>query len=247
MANLTVFIFLIFALTLSSAENKITARIVGGSEAQEEQFPYQVSLFDLFTGHFCGGSILNENWIITAGKCVQGKRPSSFYVGAGITNWSDLPYAIYQIGKVVVHDSQNIALIKLKEPLTFTAILNKIDLPTENKNVDSTPVVISGWGSKTKGGPTSRKLLFLNTKIVDVNTCKEHMSTLPSYPAITDENLCTFTRGGQGLCDGDSGNPVVSGNYLVGVSLYGYPCAQGYPDVSANVWNYIEWIKSHIN
>lgn len=90
--------------------------------------------------------------------CIR-KRPSSFFVGAGITNWSDLPYAIYQIGKVVVHDSQNIALIKLTEPLTFSARLNKIDLPTENKNIDSTPVIISGWGSKSK-------VIFLSSRTV---------------------------------------------------------------------------------
>lgn len=40
--------------------------------AEEEQFPYQVSIFDLFKGHFCGGSILNERWILTAARCVRG-------------------------------------------------------------------------------------------------------------------------------------------------------------------------------
>lgn len=41
-------------------------RIVGGEIAERGQFPYQVQLQFVGT-HFCGGAILNENWIVTAG------------------------------------------------------------------------------------------------------------------------------------------------------------------------------------
>lgn len=46
-------------------------KIVGGDFAKENQFPHQIALYG--NGLFrCGGSIFNENWIITAAHCVIG-------------------------------------------------------------------------------------------------------------------------------------------------------------------------------
>lgn len=69
------------------------------------------------------------------------KRAASIVVNPG----NDHPYS--RIEKIVVHDSENIALLKLRQPLTFSETLNKIDLPTANKNIYNTPVNISGLGS----------------------------------------------------------------------------------------------------
>lgn len=50
-----------------SLDNSV--RIVGGSFASKNQFPYQIAL--LRNGRLsCGGSIFNEKWIITAGQNV---------------------------------------------------------------------------------------------------------------------------------------------------------------------------------
>ena len=65
------------------------SRIVGGAEATKGEFPHQVSLqwgippISSFK-HFCGGTIINNKWILTAGHCVLAV-PSygSFVVKAG--------------------------------------------------------------------------------------------------------------------------------------------------------------------
>lgn len=45
-----------------------TLRIVGGQDANITDYPYQVSV--LFNGlHGCGGSILNQKYILTAAHC----------------------------------------------------------------------------------------------------------------------------------------------------------------------------------
>lgn len=53
-----------------SLNNKLSGRIVGGNEAVSGAFPYQVSLQRGYF-HFCGGSILNKRWILSAGHCFQ--------------------------------------------------------------------------------------------------------------------------------------------------------------------------------
>lgn len=48
-------------------------RIVGGNEARQGQYPWQVSLqwgWLFGYSHFCGGAILSDQWIVTAGHCV---------------------------------------------------------------------------------------------------------------------------------------------------------------------------------
>lgn len=54
----------------------LPGRIVGGGDAESGQFPYQISLRNR-NSHTCGGSILNEKWILTAAHCVV-------YDGVGI-------------------------------------------------------------------------------------------------------------------------------------------------------------------
>lgn len=47
--------------------------VVGGHDATRGDFPYQISLqygYTFLLTHMCGGSILNERWIMTAGHCV---------------------------------------------------------------------------------------------------------------------------------------------------------------------------------
>lgn len=48
------------------------SKVVGGNTASEGQFPYQISLRNRKNQHFCGGSIINEQWILTAAHCVDG-------------------------------------------------------------------------------------------------------------------------------------------------------------------------------
>lgn len=47
-----------------------SGRVVGGKNAEIGQFPHQVSLQRSDGSHTCGGSILNERYILTAAHCV---------------------------------------------------------------------------------------------------------------------------------------------------------------------------------
>lgn len=51
-------------------------RIINGYTAEPGQFPYQVSLRNQ-NRHFCGGSIIHPNWVVTAYHCVAGRTPGA--------------------------------------------------------------------------------------------------------------------------------------------------------------------------
>lgn len=54
------------------------SRIVGGSVASVNSWPWQAMLIDTDGKQFCGGSLVDRHWVVTAAHCMRGK--SSSYV-----------------------------------------------------------------------------------------------------------------------------------------------------------------------
>jgi len=59
----------------------LSAQIVGGSPASAGQFPYIVSV-QISGSHYCGGSLVNANTVITAAHCAT-RSASSYTIRAG--------------------------------------------------------------------------------------------------------------------------------------------------------------------
>lgn len=76
MANFIVAISFLTIFTVTEAfvranPRYIEGRIVGGEATTIDQIPYQVSLSNRGFSHFCGGSIISEEWILTAAHCAE--------------------------------------------------------------------------------------------------------------------------------------------------------------------------------
>ena len=54
-------------------KGKGNEKIVGGKTAAKFSWPWQVSIQAKTSdpGHFCGGSIIHPNWILTAAHCFE--------------------------------------------------------------------------------------------------------------------------------------------------------------------------------
>ena len=104
-------------------------KIVGGTPAKVGDWGWQIAM--KYNGGFtCGGSLLNENWVITAAHCVYGRNnPAAFTIDAGITSrfttnsWSKTNL---RVSKIIIHPSYNpntitndIALMKLSVHIYF--------------------------------------------------------------------------------------------------------------------------------
>lgn len=63
-------ILIVFLVRAITAQHISPVRVIGGSDAQEGQFPYQVSL-RVRGLHVCGGTIISNDFILTAAHCVE--------------------------------------------------------------------------------------------------------------------------------------------------------------------------------
>ncbi|EDV48753.1 chymotrypsin-2 [Drosophila erecta] len=226
-----------------------SGRIKGGEEAEVGFAPYQVSLQPIVGYHNCGGAILNENWIITAGHCVENFVPALVNVVTGTNKWAE-PGAVYYTAEIHMHCMydkpymhNDIALVKLTQNITFNELTQPIALPIRPVQPGE-EIVLTGWGADVPYGSALEDLQKLTMGFVPFNECFETFNRTSNMGV---GHICTFSREGEGSCHGDSGGPLVSNGRLVGVVNWGRPCGVGLPDVQANVYYYLDWIRSKIS
>ncbi|KAG5322236.1 CTR1 protein, partial [Pseudoatta argentina] len=225
--------------------------IVGGRDAPVGKFPYQVSLRKSGR-HFCGGSIINHNAILTAGHCLVSYRwnPSglkSLTIHAG-TNLLSENGTVYKAKQAIIHETfdsiriiNDIGLLILSTPIEYTKYIQPVSLATTDVAPTGSYCILSGWGRIKAGGITPDKLQEIELNVYDQDKCHQ------SQRRVQSSHICTLTRLGEGACHGDSGSPLVSNGFQIGITSFGTPCARGRPDVYTRLTSFTEWIKKHID
>ncbi|XP_054856742.1 chymotrypsinogen B-like [Eublepharis macularius] len=226
-------------------------RIVNGEEAVPGSWPWQVSLQEKSGWHFCGGSLVSENWVVTAAHCGVTK---SNVVVLGEHDRSSSVENIQKLAveKVFTHPdwdpvaiNNDIALIKLATPAQITAKVSPVcltDAADEFKSGDL--CATSGWG-KTRYNAlvTPNKLQQTALPLLSNEQCKESWGS-----NISDLMICAGAAGSSS-CMGDSGGPLVCQNNgvwkLVGIVSWGSSrCSTTTPAVYARVSALREWAET---
>uniref|UniRef100_A0A182N236 Peptidase S1 domain-containing protein n=1 Tax=Anopheles dirus TaxID=7168 RepID=A0A182N236_9DIPT len=232
-------------------------KIVNGTDAAIEDYPFVVSLRGGSGGHSCGGSILNNLWILTAAHCVDYTTPLTQTVQVGRTNISrTVDESVFAIEDVVIHSGYNpadsyiddIALLKLRKPLVFSDQVRPVRLPKRFFEIDtlsSNQVTLIGWGRNASEGPVQTTLQEIDYYAVPNDECNRiHGNHI--YPT----QICAAEPGGgKGQCSGDSGGPLLFNGYQVGIVSWSIkPCAVApYPGVLTKVSHYVDFINQHVN
>jgi elastase-2 len=251
--------------------------IVNGSDANITDFPWQIALESKndFVGtswsQSCGGSIIADSWILTAGHCVfqmdtMAMGTWDYRIRAGIELLSstggqtinvDEVYIYPQFDMMVTNEDYDIALLHLETPLTIDNINTKaISIVSQQDSIDglTDPGVVgilSGWGCiDTDGTTETDRLQYLEAPIYSLNDANQ-----PSMwdGELEGMHLPIMPTSTAGVCFGDSGGPFVVPNQdtsaylLAGLMSFIQSTYCGdtiYADILTRVSVFENWIDS---
>uniref|UniRef100_A0A674D867 trypsin n=1 Tax=Salmo trutta TaxID=8032 RepID=A0A674D867_SALTR len=215
-------ISLVFVLLIGAAFATEDDKIVGGYECKAYSQPHQVSLNSGY--HFCGGSLVNENWVVSAAHCYQ----SRVEVRLGEHNI-----------QVTEGSEQFISSSRVIRHPNYSSYNIDNDIMLIKLTCCSAHQLCPRWHHVYPAD--KNKLQCLNIPILSYSDCNN------SYPGmITNAMFCAgYLEGGKDSCQGDSGGPVVCNGELQGVVSWGYGCAEpGNPGVYAKVCIFNDWLTS---
>ncbi|CAL1273453.1 unnamed protein product [Larinioides sclopetarius] len=237
------------------------ARIVGGADTYNGEFPWAVSVRLLAT-HYCGGAVINEYWVLTAAHCV--KRYSARYFRVRMAE-DDIsvdrfrPDIDIHVAEVSIHPdfgrprrySNDLALLKLKRPLVFDAYTQPICLPDPDQDLEGRNATAVGWGWMNEiENAKAKRLQKVQVPVLNNTICEKwYAEVYSSYVRIYNYQICAgYKEGGKDACQGDSGGPLVmkDGDHfsIIGVVSAGVGCAREHlPGIYSRVSVFVPWIQ----
>merc|ERR1712168_762287 len=235
-------------------------KIVGGHEAAEHEWPWQVALF-IDDAWFCGGSLISDEWVMTAAHCADGASYFDIMAGAHNVRASSEPHRI----EITSFEGQthpewdssslyaDIALVRLPEKVAFSEYIRPSCLPpASDANEEyvgqlTTPV---GWGKNADnaGGITPDLNMVEDLPVITRDSCADYYGSI-IYSGI----MCIDAAGGKGVCNGDSGGTLnirqtEGGNKWTQVGATSFVssagCESGNPHGFSRVAEHLEWIET---
>ncbi|XP_059061305.1 transmembrane protease serine 11E-like [Achroia grisella] len=233
-------------------------RIVGGMETSISMYPYNVAI-SRNGKHWCGGSIIDEQWVLTAGHCFESafdgnkKKLQPYVVRAGSSFHNRGGYQA-RVNKVFFPENYSpgsadfdYCLLRLDRPMPVGRNIAVLNLPSKGYVMKEGDIlIVTGWGSIDESGygHIPDRMRFVPVPVMGLTDCQK------SYRFyITPRMLCAgYATGGKDACNHDSGGPAVRDGVLLGiVSFGGKKCGDPRsPGVYSRVSQITDWVERTI-
>ncbi|XP_016978978.1 melanization protease 1 [Drosophila rhopaloa] len=226
-------------------------RVVGGKETGKREFPW-MALIEYtkpgnVKGHHCGGSLINNRYVLTAAHCVAAIPSDWQLTGVRLGEWDastnpdcttsrngrqecNDPYVDCPVVERIPHPQypgnardqlNDIALLRLRDEIQYSDFISPVCLPSLASQRDALflgrKVVVAGWG-RTETNFTSNIKLKAELDPVPTSDCNQRYAS--QRRTVTASQLCAGGVEGVDSCRGDSGGPLLLEDFNNGYSNY---------------------------
>ncbi|XP_059484211.1 trypsin-1-like [Neocloeon triangulifer] len=158
-------------------------RIVGGIEAVPHSMPWMALLVSQERDYapFCGGSIINDRYVLTAAHCYDKKiliEDIKIIIGEHDRCRQDRVTVIMSVDKMIIHPAfrqvdffADIMLLRLSMRITFNRVIRPICLPPQGLSFENNWAIVSGWGTQNSSGSLQCTLKQATVPIISQQEC----------------------------------------------------------------------------
>lgn len=237
-----------------------------GVSVSQSKYPWHVLIV---FGAFCNGAILDKRTILTAAHCIPENNIIDVYTGEG--KHLDGRIKIAEAKSVIIHpeyaedrDENDLAIIKTKEDIVFSASVGPIKLASKSDEKKAKlSYFLTGWGrneTQVISDALQEIELFRLSALIDESL--EPIVIQVNGQTINRDSIIRFkVPYPAGICNGDSGGPLIMKDsitgemLLIGITISIEPgsadgkCSNDKEDGLAffvSIPNYSSWILSHL-
>ena len=222
--------------------------VVNGDDAgKNEGWMVAVAFADETNGYnaqFCGGTLVAEQFVLTAAHCLTGLTAADIDVIVGRYNLSTNAGERIAVEEIIRHPAFDD--ITLNNDVAILKLVAKVNAPVVTLSAaQSASATVFGWG-ETEAGYGAEKLQQAELVMGDSAVCAKSFSDQGNL--FSGKMLCA--AGTQtDACNGDSGGPLMAqdasgASVQIGIVSWGAGCGQtGSFGVYTNVAEFIDWIN----
>ena len=244
------------AVPVFAAGEGAQPQVVGGTAAPKGAFPFVASLGDVRAGptaywrHFCGGSLVDRNSVLTAAHCVNGTRKQPLRVVVGRTVLSGGAGQIRRVARIATHprykgwksEKYDAAVLTLNNPVKGMPAVRLASAARNSLERPGRLATVAGWGNTIRQPPRGNngsnypdRMRVARVPVVSDARARDAYGR--SYVGAL---MVAAGKRGKDACTGDSGGPMFAGQdgklYQIGITSFGRGCgARGYPGAYTEV------------